>query len=275
MTKGLSASFPDRVWTTPLSEAAMVGVATGMAMRGVRPIVEIMFGDFLSLSMDQMLNHLAKFTWMYNGQVRTPVVIRTPMGGGRGYGPTHSQSIEKHFCGIPGLAVLAVSRFGDPGALLRRAVEMDGPCLVIENKLMYAQPVVGPDALPRHPAPDLVIVTYGGGGEVCLKAAEILQRDEEVLADVVVVEQLSPLPRETVQSASRRAAAMLIVEEGTSGWGFAGECALAVGGGGPRIGSVAALSQPIPNSRPWEDEVLPGPRRVAAEALALLGLAEP
>ena len=109
VTRGLSQSWPERVLTTPISEAGFTGVAAGMAMRGLRPIVEIMFGDFLLLAGDQILNHITKFRWMYNEQVSVPITIRTPMGGGRGYGPTHSQSTEKHFLGMPGLHVVAPS----------------------------------------------------------------------------------------------------------------------------------------------------------------------
>ncbi|MFH1634007.1 MAG: hypothetical protein ABIG63_08335, partial [Chloroflexota bacterium] len=107
VTRGLSTAFPDRVLTTPISEAGIVGVAAGMAMRGLRPVVEIMFDDFITLIADQVVNHIAKFRWMYNDQVRVPLVIRTPMGGWRGYGPTHSQTLEKLFLGVPGLRVLA------------------------------------------------------------------------------------------------------------------------------------------------------------------------
>ena len=107
VTRGLSSRFPERVFTTPISEAAIVGLASGLSLRGLRPIAEIMFGDFLLLAGDQLVNHAAKFRWMYNDGVRVPMVIRTPMGGRRGYGPTHSQSIEKHFMGVPGLWVVA------------------------------------------------------------------------------------------------------------------------------------------------------------------------
>ena len=97
VTRGLSSSFPDQVFTTPVSEAGIVGVASGLALRGFRPVVEIMFGDFVTLAADQVINHAAKFRYMYNDQVNVPVVIRTPMGGRRGYGPTHSQTMEKLF----------------------------------------------------------------------------------------------------------------------------------------------------------------------------------
>jgi acetoin:2,6-dichlorophenolindophenol oxidoreductase subunit beta len=138
VTRGLSSAFPDRVLAAPVSEAGMVGLAAGMAIRGLRPVVEIMFGDFVTLITDQLVNHIAKFRWMYNDQVRVPLVIRTPMGGRRGYGPTHSQTLEKLFLGIPGLRVLAPSALGDPGKLLEQAILVDDdPVLFIENKLLY------------------------------------------------------------------------------------------------------------------------------------------
>ena len=141
VTRGLSAAFPNRVLTTPVSEAGIVGIAIGMALRGLRPVVEIMFGDFLTLVADQLINHAAKFRWMYNDQVRVPIVVRTPMGGRRGYGPTHSQTLEKHFLGTPGLRVLAPCNFSNPGDLLQNAILDDDPVLFIENKLLYYLPI--------------------------------------------------------------------------------------------------------------------------------------
>ncbi|MFL7894258.1 MAG: alpha-ketoacid dehydrogenase subunit beta, partial [Anaerolineales bacterium] len=99
VSQGLSTSYPGRVFTTPVSESGIIGLATGMALRGLHPIAEIMFGDFTTLIADQVINHAAKFRYMYNDQVRVPIVIRTPMGGRRGYGPTHSQTLEKLFLG--------------------------------------------------------------------------------------------------------------------------------------------------------------------------------
>ena len=140
VTRGLSTRFPDRVWTTPISEAAIAGIAAGMALRGLRPVVEIMFGDFLSLVYDQIFNHAAKFRWMYNGKVRVPIVIRTPMGGRRGYGPTHSQCTEKLFLGVPGLRIIACNAFSDPNATLSTAIlDSEDPVLFVEHKLQDAR----------------------------------------------------------------------------------------------------------------------------------------
>ena len=109
ITQGLSSRWPKRVITTPVSEAGLFGVAAGMAMRGYRPILEIMFGDFIALGFDQIVNGIGKFREMFDDQVRVPMVVRTPMGGRRGYGPTHSQSLEKLLLGVPGITVVAPS----------------------------------------------------------------------------------------------------------------------------------------------------------------------
>ena len=114
VTRGLSDSFPGRVFATPISEAAITGVGTGLALQGFRPVVEIMFGDFVTLIADQLINHASKIRWMYGQPIDLPLVIRTPMGGRRGYGATHSQSLERLFLGVPGLSVVAVSPLGDP-----------------------------------------------------------------------------------------------------------------------------------------------------------------
>ena len=114
VSKGLSTAFPDRVFPTPISEAGIAAIATGMALRGYRPVAEVMFGDFLFLAADQLVNHAAKYRWMYGEKVTVPLVFRAPMGGRRGYGPTHSQTLEKHFLGVPGLWVVAPHELDEP-----------------------------------------------------------------------------------------------------------------------------------------------------------------
>jgi acetoin:2,6-dichlorophenolindophenol oxidoreductase subunit beta len=153
ISRGLSTTYPEQVITTPISEAGIVGVAAGMAMRGLLPVVEIMFGDFVTLAADQLINHIAKFPWMYSGgkaideQITLPLVIRTPMGGRRGYGPTHSQTLEKLYLGVPGLRVVAPNRLAldeqnSPAGLLSQAILLDrDPVLFIENKMLYLLPL--------------------------------------------------------------------------------------------------------------------------------------
>lgn len=243
VTKGLSTQFPKKVRNTPISEATMIGMATGMALMGKKPIVEIMFGDFLSLGTDQILNHASKYHWMYNHQVQVPLVIRTPMGGGRGYGPTHSQSIEKMYIGIPGLLVVAASNIHNPGELLSRAVkECQDPVLFIENKKLYGEylktvineryddfyvrsteslfPTIHL-SLTNFEQPDMVIITYGGTLDLALSVASNLMIENELVADVIVPSLLSPVPTHELMQCIGDCKTVITIEEGTvrSGWG--------------------------------------------------------
>ncbi|RUX95362.1 MULTISPECIES: transketolase C-terminal domain-containing protein [unclassified Mesorhizobium] len=269
VTKGLSTAYQDRVWTTPISEGGIVGMATGMALKGRPVIVELMFGDFIALAADQIINHAAKFRWMYNDQVEVPIIIRAPMGGRRGYGPTHSQSLEKHFCGVPGLTVSATHEYADPGALLHRALASRSPHLIIENKVMYSRPVFGAAALPRPPDADIVILTYGGCVEHAVAAAKKLVEEEEIATTVVAVEQLSPFPCEDVRSQVGRCSRVVAVEEGSPGWGFASECARALIGRVRHFSALAGPDHPIPSSREWEDDLLPGVDAIQAACIDL------
>jgi acetoin:2,6-dichlorophenolindophenol oxidoreductase subunit beta len=257
VTKGLSSAYPDRVWTTPISEAGIIGMGIGLALKGKPVIAELMFGDFITLAADQLINHAGKFRWMYNDQVEVPLVVRAPMGGRRGYGPTHSQSLEKHFCGVPGITVVATNEYADPGALLQKAFASRTPHLIIENKVMYARPVLGADALPRPTNADVVILTYGGSVEHAVAAATKLAAEEEIMAHVVAVEQLSPFPDACVQGAVNGCTRVVSVEEGSSGWGFGSECARALIGQVRHFRAVTGPNHPLPSSREWEADVLP------------------
>jgi 2-oxoisovalerate dehydrogenase E1 component len=288
VSRGLSTQFPSRVFSTPISEAGIIGLGSGLSFRGFRPIVEIMFGDFLTLAADQIVNHLAKFHWMYNGQVETPVVIRTPMGGRRGYGPTHSQSIEKMFLGTPGLVVVGLSLRHDPGELLRRAVLEDPrPVMFLEQKVLYAKrllphPPPGMvfelheserDALyptgtwkPAGTTADLTIVTYGAMTEIVEEAMAASFDEDEVLADYIVPSQLAPLRIEAIIDSVQHTGRLLVVEEGTAPWGFGAEVVAriseALGDQPLQSRRVGAYQLPIPNARSAEECVLPGVERV-------------
>jgi pyruvate/2-oxoglutarate/acetoin dehydrogenase E1 component len=147
VTKGLSTLYPKRVISTPISEAAMAGVGTGLAMKGLRPIVEIMFGDFIALCTDQIVNGATKFSWMYGDKFDVPLTIRTPMGGGRGYGATHSQTLETLFMGVPGINIIGPSIYHDAGQLLIDVVKNSKcPTLFVENKTLYPQLLQAPDS---------------------------------------------------------------------------------------------------------------------------------
>jgi pyruvate/2-oxoglutarate/acetoin dehydrogenase E1 component len=292
VTRGLSTEFPDRVLTTPVSEAGIVGLSVGMALR-LRPVVEIMFGDFLLLASDQLVNHAAKLRWMTGDQVRVPMVVRTPMGGGRGYGPTHSQSLEKHVMGAPGLRTVAATALGEPGALLRTAVLLDDdPVLFIEHKLLYAAPLLAPgdgaeleirtlgEGYPVYrlritgaPPPVLTLTSYGYPAEQARLALQALAFQHEVFGELLVYTQLSPFDPSPLLEGLKLTHRLLTVEEGTRSLGWGAEVissALEAHGPGLRAGRVAALDLPIPAARTLEAAVLPSVDGIVAAALALL-----
>lgn len=297
VTSGLSSAFPERVLTTPISEAGIIGLAAGMALRGLRPVVEIMFGDFITLTADQVINHATKFRWMYNDQVRVPMVIRTPMGGRRGYGPTHSQSLEKLFLGVPGLRVLAPSHFGDPGALLAKAIlEDDDPVLFVENKLLYLLPLQQDGSLidfdlsqvkipasyapacrlslSGAPPPNLTIAAYGHTADLVLKAAKRLAYEYEIIAEMIFPTQLAPFAVEPILESVRSTRRLLSAEEGTLtlGWGaeLLARTSESMGSDLLAASRVAALDLPVPASGPLEDSVLPGVEEIVQAGIRLI-----
>ncbi|BBC72708.1 alpha-ketoacid dehydrogenase subunit beta [Altererythrobacter sp. B11] len=268
-TRGLSSEFPDRVLTTPISEAVMVGVATGMALKRKPVCVEIMFGDFLTLCTDQIVNHMSKLPWVYNGQIGVPVVVRAPMGGKRGYGATHSQSLEKHFCGVPGLTVYATSQFSDIAGVYADAFAAGTPHLLIENKITYARALEPRDLAPHEEA-DLAIVTYGGSVEAAVQAAARLEAEEELAVNIVEITRLSPLDHADLVRRVGPCRKVLVVEEGAPGWGFAAEVALALSSvDGLRLQPLTGPDHPLPSTKGWELALLPEPGSIAAAALRL------
>jgi pyruvate/2-oxoglutarate/acetoin dehydrogenase E1 component len=289
VTRGLSTLYPDRVISTPVSEAGIVGIATGMALRGLRPVVEIMFGDFITLAADQLINHLSKFRYMYNEQVCVPLIIRTPMGGRRGYGPTHSQSLEKLFIGIPGLRVLAVNQFiQSENVLLEAILNGDEPTLVIENKILYTYMVHDQTTLRDFkiittdkgltlllsvtgaPPAGLSIVAYGFMAELCRQAIQQLAFEYEIFAQLIVPIQLSPFNMGPILDSVRQTRHLLIVEEGTQTLGWGAEIlAHTTEKLGIRLlesHRLGATDSPIPASAPLESAMLPDIDRIISVA---------
>jgi acetoin:2,6-dichlorophenolindophenol oxidoreductase subunit beta len=307
VTRDLSTAYPQRVLTTPISEAGITGVAAGMALRGLRPIAEIMFGDFLTLAADQLVNYAAKFRWMYHDQVRLPLLVRTPMGGRRGYGPTHSQTLEKLFLGVPGLRVVApcalagtggATENGAGGLLERLALESQDPTLFVENKLLYLLRVSDPTRLadfdlqvthtaadgfscPAYtlriqgaPPPSLTVATYGYMAELARQAALRLAYEQEIFVELVVLTQLSPFDITPVTASLQGTGRLLAVEEGslTLGWGaeIVARCAEALGVQMKAARRVAALDLPIPAAAALEEAVLPGVETIIESAQNML-----
>jgi 2-oxoisovalerate dehydrogenase E1 component len=291
VTRGLSLRFPERVLTTPISEAAILGICNGLALRGLRPVAEVMFGDFVTLTADQLINHAAKFRWMYNDNVRVPIVLRLPMGGRRGYGPTHSQSLEKHFLGVPGLKMVAPNTLGSPSDLLLAAIADDDPVLFVEHKILYTRPLLekadlidwkvetGGSPYPWHILrnadglpPQITIATYGYNFELARAAARELLYDHEIFADIILFSQLSPFDVSPLLDSLSRTRKLLTIEEGTRTLGWAAELAARVSEelGQFDLRRAAALDLPIANSKTLEEEILPSHQKIVQLALELV-----
>jgi pyruvate/2-oxoglutarate/acetoin dehydrogenase E1 component len=277
VTQDLYERFPDQVLITPISENSFVGTALGAAMTGLRPIVEIMFMDFITLAMDQLVNHAAKVRYMYDGQYATPMVVRTPFGGGRGYGPSHSQSLESWFMSVAGIKTVCPSTPADANQLLRAAIADDGPVLFLEHKLLYG--VEGPAprggsnggppparaeigrAAVRRTGDDITLISYGLMCRTCEQLAEGLAR-EDVSCEVIDLRTLKPLDRATLYASVHKTGRAVIVEEGnrTGGVGaevaalLAEDCLESLRGRIVRVGSGDA---PLPAAPLLERAVMP------------------
>jgi pyruvate/2-oxoglutarate/acetoin dehydrogenase E1 component len=265
-----------------------------MALAGLRPVAEIMFADFATLAADQLINFAAKFYYMYAGKVTCPLTLRLVSGGGRGYGPTHSQSLERLFCGVPGLRVVALSQRHHPGRLLRQAVLADGgPKVFVENKLLYSlrpagQPPVDLEPVPverrggdypplyyrsRGPGtPAATVVTYGGMTGVAELAMRRLLVEDESSFDYVVLTQLWPLDVTEVAASVRRTRRLVVVEENVPDFSVGAAVIAAVAQQVPdgfACRAVGARPVPLPCVRHLEENVLPSAEAVAS-ALASL-----
>ncbi|NRQ32581.1 alpha-ketoacid dehydrogenase subunit beta [Nonomuraea sp. NN258] len=204
ITRGLSTRFPDRVLSTPISENAITGIAAGLALSGDRAIVEIMFADFVTLAFDPLVNFIAKSGTMYGTPVPMPVLVRCPTGGGRGYGPTHSQSLQKHFVGVPGLSVHEVSPFHDNTEVLMEIFARAEPSVLFEDKVLYTRPMYavpepftvevtgGVARVSLDARPDCVVIAPGGMAHRVLAAMRSLLLEEEIVCTLLVPSRLYP-----------------------------------------------------------------------------------
>ena len=284
VSNGLSSLYPNQVYSTPISEAGIIGIAIGLALRGYKVVVEIMFGDFLTLGADQIINHAAKFPLMYNGNVKVPLTIRTPVGGGRGYGPTHSQSLEKIFCGIPGLKVISVSNRHNCSKMLFNAVINDlTPKLFLENKILYSKRMKdeAPPLLKDETSKDeydkwyptlifrpingykagLTIVTYGGMTDLIESCFKKIFHKYELFCDYIILSQLFPLDTSIIIESVKESKRLLVIEESVPYFGFAdaiiSEVAINFNEKAISYGKHGAKNAIIPNAKKLEEETLP------------------
>jgi pyruvate/2-oxoglutarate/acetoin dehydrogenase E1 component len=286
VTPGLAERFgAERVFDTPISELALSGAAFGSAVCGLRPVVEIMFGDFLPLAMDSLVNQSAKYWFLSNEQASVPLVIRSAVGGRGRFGAIHSQMPITWFLNVPGLKIVCPATPADAYLLLRAAIRDDNPVLFLEHKRLYSikgpAPAAGDharigEAQVVRAGSDLTIVTAMRGVQDALDAAETLA-GRGVDCDVIDLRTLRPWDRETVLESVRRTNRVLVLEEGPETGGWAGEILAAITDEAlddlDDAWRLTTPDVPIPYSPPLEDAHYPGTDQIVASVLARLAVA--
>ncbi len=281
---GLVEEFgTDRVIDTPIAEPGFMGIAVGAAMTGLRPIVDLMFGDFLYLVMDQLCNQAAKTHYMSGGKLNVPLVLRTNLGATRRSAAQHSQSLHALVAHIPGLKVAMPSSAYEAKGLLKAAIRDDNPVVIFEDKLMYQDKAPVPEEEYLLPLGEAAILREGlevtligtsSMRQVCEKAAEILEADG-ISAEVVDPRTLVPLDEGTILGSVRKTSRAIVVDEGHQNFGVTAEIAARISEkafyhlDAPVI-RMGAMDVPVPFSPALEDLTVPTPEAVAANARALV-----
>lgn len=293
VTKGLSTRFSERVINTPISEAAIVGMGIGMMLSNTRVIIEIMFGDFITLISDQVINHLSKYMWLY-GLNRSNLIIRTPMGGYRGYGPTHSQSIERLFFGVPFLRIVAISEFIDPRLVYEIISEHQSlPAIVIENKILYGKKMINLDDLKIHEynfidrfyplallsskfeISEALIISYGYVASLALDVIKEIFIRNEIIIDLLVPTIIFPLQIETLTSIIHNYKIVIILEESNIHSSWADSVIGSFINGlntvnDVRFTKIGAEFTHIPSSRTLESQVLPNKDKLIKSIIRII-----
>jgi pyruvate/2-oxoglutarate/acetoin dehydrogenase E1 component len=284
ITAGIAEAFgKHRVRNTPISENGFIGVAVGAALTGLRPIAEIMFMDFITLAMDQLVNQAAKFRYQYGPQASVPLVVRCPAGAGRCYGPTHSQSLERYFLSTPGLLVACPATPYDAKGMLKAAVRCDDPVIFVESKLLYGVRGEVPDeeylvplgqAVVRREGADATIATYSRMVPEALKAAEALAEQGKQVT-VVDLRTLAPLDMETVAGAVTATGRVVVAEEGWRTGGVGAELAARIAEAcfdylEAPVRRVAAADVPVPCAQSLEQAATPDWRDIARAAMEVI-----
>jgi len=271
-TAGLFGEFgPARIWDTPISEQAILGLAMGAAMTGLRPVAEIMFSDFFAVCWDYLANEMPKMRYMTGGQVTVPVVVRTANGGGLGFGAQHSQATENWTLAIPGLKIVAPSNPADVIGLMASAIRSDDPVVFFEHKGLFASKgetapdghvvPLGEASIARH-GDDITIVGLAATVPMALAAADRLAAEDGISAEVIDLRCLVPLDMATVLASLGRTSRLMIVEENPYQGGWGGTVASIVADEGfelldAPIRRIAAASVPLPFADSLEQEVIP------------------
>ena len=282
---GLVEEFgPDRVIDSPISEQGITGMCVGAAMTGMRPIVDIMFGDFLGLAMDQIFNQAAKVHYMSGGKLKVPMVMRTTLGATRRTAAQHSQSLHAWVSHIPGLKVVLPSTPSDAKGLLKTAIRDENPVVFFEDKMMYQLKGPVPEGdytIPfgvadiKRPGTDITIVATSSMVQVALAAAEMLEK-VDISAEVIDPRTMFPLDKQTLIESARKTSRAIVVDEGYERYGVTAELAAIIADGAfyyldAPVKRMGAMDVPIPFSPVLEDLTVPTPEKVTALAKVLCG----
>jgi pyruvate/2-oxoglutarate/acetoin dehydrogenase E1 component len=284
---GLLEEFgPERVVDTPISEAGFTGVAVGAAMTGLRPVVDIMFGDFITLTMDQMVNQAAKIHYMSGGEWKVPMVMRTTLGATRRSAAQHSQSLHAWFSHVPGLKVVLPSTPYDAKGLLKTAVRDENPVIFFEDKMMYK--LKGPVPAAEYTIPfgvadvkrvgtDITLIATSSMVQVALAAAGLLEQIG-VSAEVVDPRTTWPLDEKALIESAKKTSRAIVLDEGYGRYGVTAELAAVIAEGAfydldVPVKRMGAMHVPIPFSPPLEDATVPTEKSVFETARAMCGRA--
>jgi 2-oxoisovalerate dehydrogenase E1 component len=282
-TKGLAARFPGRLFDTPISETAIMGLGVGAAMSGLRPVVELMYLDFIGVCLDQIMNQAAKLGFMTGGALEIGMVVRTQYGVGRSSGSQHSQSLETLLGQVPGLVVLMPATVEDMYGLLRSAIDLPAPVVLIENRLLYERKGDAPlpglrtpigQASVVRPGEDLTIVTVSHALYTALDAARTLAAEDGISCEVIDLRTIAPLDADTVLASLAKTSRLVVVSEGAGDFGVGAELAARAVDSGfwsldAPVRRVHGASTPVPYSPPLERAWLPSTEAVVAEARML------
>jgi pyruvate dehydrogenase E1 component beta subunit len=285
VTRGLLDRFgPDRVRDTPISEAGIAGLAVGAAMSGLKPVVEIMFMDFVTLAMDALVNQAAKARFMFGGQFALPMVVRMPHGGGINAGPQHSQCLEAWLAHVPGLKVVCPATVADAYALTRAAIADPDPVIVVENKSLYAMKGDLPDPPPTieigkaqrvREGTDATLVCYGAMREVAVDAANALA-GEGLSVEILDLRSLQPWDETAVLASLAKTHRLIVVHEAVEAFGIGAEISARMADvgfdelDGPIV-RVGAPFMPIPFAKNLEENYRPGRERIVAAVRRAIG----
>ncbi len=282
---GLLDEFgPQRVIDSPISEAGFTGLAVGAAMTGMRPVVDIMFGDFITLTMDQMVNQAAKIHYMSGGKLKVPLVLRTTLGATRRSAAQHSQSLHAWFSHVPGLKVVVPSTPYDAKGLLKTAIRDDNPVAFFEDKMMYRTKGPVPEGeytIPfgvadvKRSGTDITIIATSSMVYIALEAAHRLQ-ELDISAEVIDPRTTFPLDQRTLVESARKTSRAMVVDEGYQRYGVTAEIAAVIADGAfyyldAPVQRLGAMDVPIPFSPPLEDLTVPTAQSVTEMAKTLCG----